>query len=36
MDGRHEYLLSTVADRLGMSYEEAEDFILDGDQVRSI
>lgn len=33
MDGRHEYLLSTVAERLEMSLEDAEEFMLDGDQV---
>lgn len=33
MDGRHEYVLSTVADRLQMSMEDAEEFMLDGDQV---
>lgn len=33
MDGRHEYVLSTVADRLLMSMEDAEEFMLDGDQV---
>lgn len=33
MDGRHEYVLSTVADRLEMSMEDAEEFMLDGDQV---
>lgn len=33
MDGRHEYLLSTVAERLEMSMEDAEEFMLDGDQV---
>ena len=35
MDGRHEYVLSLVADRLDVSVEEAEEFMLDGDQVRS-
>lgn len=33
MDGRHEYVLSTVADRLEMSMEDAEEFMLDGEQV---
>ena len=33
MDGRHEYILSTVADRLRMSLEDAEEFMIDGDQV---
>ena len=33
MDGRHEYILSTVADRLGMTVDDAEEFMLDGDQV---
>ena len=33
MDGRHEYVLSTVADRLEMNMEDAEEFMLDGDQV---
>ena len=33
MDGRHEYLLSTVAERLDMSVEDAEEFMLDEDQV---
>ena len=34
MDGRHEYVLSTVAERLDMTMEDAEEFMLDGDQVR--
>lgn len=34
MDGRHEYILSTVANRLDMSLEDAEEFMLDGDQVK--
>ena len=34
MDGRHEYLLSTVAERLEMSVEDAEEFMLDEDQVK--
>jgi len=34
MDGRHEYVLSTVADRLQMSMEDAEEFMLDGDQLK--
>jgi dynein heavy chain len=33
MDGRHEYILTTVADRLGMTVDDAEEFMLDGDQV---
>ncbi len=33
MDGRHEFVLSTVADKLQMSLEDAEEFMLDGDQV---
>ena len=33
MDGRHEYVLSTISERLKMTIEEAEDFIIDGDQV---
>ena len=33
MDGRHEFILSTVADNVSMSLEEAEDFMLDGTQV---
>lgn len=36
MDGRHEFILSTVADRLGMSLDDAEEFMLDDDQVRMI
>lgn len=35
MDGRHEFILSTVADNLGMSVEEAEEFMLEGTQVLS-
>ena len=35
MDGRHEYLLTTVADRLGMTADDAEEFMLDGDHVTS-
>ena len=34
MDGRHEFLLSTVADKLDMSLEDAEEFMLEGNQVR--
>ena len=34
MDGRHDFILSTVADRLGMKQDDAEEFMLDGDQVR--
>lgn len=33
MDGRHEYILSTVAERIGMSMDDAEEFMLDGDNV---
>ena len=33
MDGRHEFLLSTIAERLNLTMDEAEDFMLDGDQV---
>ena len=33
MDGRHEFILSTVADNLAMTVEEAEDFMLEGTQV---
>ena len=33
MDGRHEYILTTIADRLGMTIEDAEEFMLDGDHV---
>lgn len=36
MDGRHEYILSTVAERLSMSLEDAEEFMIDGDQVCSL
>ena len=34
MDGRHDFILSTVADKVGMSLEEAEDFVLEGNQVK--
>lgn len=33
MDGRHEFILSTVADNLDMTIEEVEDFMLEGTQV---
>ena len=33
MDGRHDFMLSTVAERLGMTQEDVEEFMLDGDQV---
>lgn len=33
MDGRHEYILSTVADRLDMKLDDAEEFMLDDNQV---
>ena len=36
MDGRYEYILSIVADKLGMKQEDAEDFVLEGDQLREI
>lgn len=34
MDSRHDFILSTVSDRLGMKQDDAEEFMLDGDQVR--
>ena len=34
MDGRHDFILSTVADKVGISLEEAEDFVLEGNQVK--
>lgn len=34
MDGRHDFILSTVAGKLAMSVEEAEDFVLEGNQVK--
>lgn len=36
MDGRHEFILSTVSERLGMSLEDAEDFMLDNNQVLEV
>ena len=33
MDGRHEYILTTVADCLRMTIDDAEEFMLDGDCV---
>lgn len=33
MDGRHEYILSTVADQINMTMDDAEEFMLDGDNV---
>lgn len=33
MDGRHEFILTTVADRLGITIDDAEEFMLDGDHV---
>ena len=33
MDGRHDYILSTVAERLSMKQDEVEEFMLDGYQV---
>lgn len=33
LDGRHEFILSTVGDKLGMTIEETEDFMLVDDQV---
>lgn len=34
MDGRHDYILSTVAERLGMKQDDVEEFMLDDDQVK--
>lgn len=36
MDGRHEYILSMVADKLDMKPEVAEDFILEGEQLKEL
>ncbi len=36
MDGRHEFVLSTVAEKLQMTVEDAEEFMLDDDQVRAL
>ena len=33
MDGRHEFLLSTIAEKQNLTIEEAEEFILEGNQV---
>ena len=33
MDGRHDFILSTVAERLGMKQDDAEEFMLDDNQV---
>lgn len=33
MDGRHEYILTTVSERLGMTVDDTEDFMLEEDQV---
>ena len=35
MDGRHEYILSTVADHISMTMDDAEEFMLDGENVIS-
>lgn len=35
MDGRHDFILSTVAERRGLTIEEAEELMLEGDQVNS-
>ena len=36
MDGRHEYILSMVADKLDMKPEAVEDFILEGEQLKEL
>ena len=36
MDGRHEYILSTVADRIGMTVDDAEEFMIDGYNVGTL
>ncbi|XP_077866685.1 dynein axonemal heavy chain 5-like [Saccoglossus kowalevskii] len=36
LDGRHEYVLQTLADYLGMDYTEVVDAILDGKQIESM
>lgn len=36
LDGRHKYLLSLVADRVGLEEAAVEDFMLDGDQVTAV
>ena len=33
LDGRHKYIISLVALRIGLSAAEVEDYLLDGDQV---
>ncbi len=33
IDGRHQYILDLVADRLQLELSVVEDFMLDGDQV---
>ena len=35
MDNRYKHILSTVADRVGLSLKDAEEFMLESDQVRS-
>lgn len=34
MDARHEHILSTVADQIDMSLEDAGEFMLDDNQVK--
>ena len=36
MDGRHDFILSTVAERLGMKQDDAEEFMLDDNQVPNV
>ena len=36
LDERHNYILQTVADSLGLEYSEVEDAILEGTQVFSL
>ena len=33
MDGRHNYLFTTIADKLAIEVEQIENFMLEGDQV---
>ena len=33
LDGRHNYLFSTIADKLAIEVEQIENFMLEGDQV---
>lgn len=33
MDGRHDFILSTVAERLSMKLDDVEEFMLDDNQV---